>query len=81
MQTPAFLEALARLIATARIDRTAIMCSETLWWRCHRRLVSDAATLLYDAKVHHLMHDGKERPHQLTGGVRRAGAVLVYDDE
>lgn len=79
MQTAAFAAALERLVADAGNEQTAIMCSESVWWRCHRRLVSDAAVLLHGADVQHLMHDGKRRPHQLTEGVRKSGAILVYD--
>ncbi len=45
MGTPAFRAALTRL--ERRVDsgeRIAIMCAETLWWRCHRRLIADALT-------------------------------------
>jgi uncharacterized protein (DUF488 family) len=42
METPAFAAALAQLAARADAKRTAIMCAELLWWRCHRALVSDA---------------------------------------
>ena len=60
---------------------TAIMCSESLWWRCHRRLVADAAVLARDRPVRHLMHDGREADHRLTDGVRlREDGSLVYDD-
>ena len=58
----------------------AIMCAESLWWRCHRRLIADAATLLFGADVLHLGHDGRLRVHRLTDGVRRdPGGGLVYD--
>jgi uncharacterized protein (DUF488 family) len=33
------------------------MCSESVWWRCHRRLLSDYLTLVRDVEVRHLMHD------------------------
>src|SRR5215510_11576039 len=79
MATEDFRVALAELLATADTTRTAIMCAETLWWRCHRRLVSDAATLLAGAEVLHVMHDGGLAPHVLTDGVRREGNDLVYD--
>jgi uncharacterized protein (DUF488 family) len=46
------------------------LCSETVWWRCHRRLIADAVFLLHDVRVEHLMHDGKLRPHIPTAGVR-----------
>jgi uncharacterized protein (DUF488 family) len=80
METPEFLDALDEMLALARQSRTAIMCSESLWWRCHRRLVSDAAVLLRGVEVNHLMHDGKVRPHALTEGVRVTDeGILRYD--
>jgi uncharacterized protein (DUF488 family) len=41
MATPEFHEAVGELLEFARAKRTAYMCSEGLYWRCHRRLVSD----------------------------------------
>jgi uncharacterized protein (DUF488 family) len=70
METDAFSCALAGLLAQAAAARVAILCSETVWWRCHRRLISDAALLLCGVCVQHLMHDGKLRPHIPTAGVR-----------
>jgi uncharacterized protein (DUF488 family) len=79
MRTPEFAAALDEVLAEARAQATAVMCSESVWWRCHRRLVADAATLLRGAAVLHLMHDGPPRPHQPTEGVRRDGGLLVYE--
>jgi len=70
METDAFSGALDMLLAQAESSRIAIVCSETLWWRCHRRLISDAAFLLRGVGVQHLMHDGKLHPHIPTEGVR-----------
>ena len=42
METPDFLQALKALEALARAQKTAFMCSEAVWWRCHRGLISDA---------------------------------------
>lgn len=42
-ETPAFAAALDELLALARTSRCAIMCAEVLWWRCHRRIVTDYA--------------------------------------
>ena len=70
--------ALAELAAQARAEPTAFLCSETVWWRCHRRLVADALVLLHDLPVAHLM-PGRATPHAPTPGVRLAGDVLVYD--
>jgi uncharacterized protein (DUF488 family) len=77
METDAFRTALDEVLAEPL--RTAVMCSESVWWRCHRRLLSDAATLLHSVDVQHLMHDGKLRPHAPTDGVRVEGDRLVYD--
>ncbi|MFY9587508.1 MAG: DUF488 domain-containing protein [Actinomycetota bacterium] len=79
MRTPEFRAALDRVLADAASNPTAVMCSESVWWRCHRRLLSDAAALLGGAEVVHLMHDGRSNPHRLTEGVRRADDHLVYD--
>ncbi|MDQ1058106.1 uncharacterized protein (DUF488 family) [Arthrobacter globiformis] len=69
--------ALAEVLAEAAERRTAIMCSETVWWRCHRRLIADHALLLDGAKPVHLA--GRMSTHQPTGGVRAAGDRLIYD--
>lgn len=79
MQTPEFWRALDRLLAEAGAKRAAIMCSESLWWRCHRRLISDAAVLARDVDVQHLFHDGRLAPHHPTEGVRRDNGFIVYD--
>jgi uncharacterized protein (DUF488 family) len=78
MATEPFRNALARLLGEAAESPTAIVCSETLWWRCHRRLISDAAVLLGGAAVVHLIGETRQ-VHRLTEGVRRAGERLVYD--
>ena len=59
--------------------RTVVMCSESLWWRCHRRLISDAAVLLHDVPVEHLGHDGRLTPHRPSEGARVDGGQLFYD--
>ena len=81
METDRFLSALSALAGSLPERKTAIMCSETLWWRCHRRLISDAAVLLHGIDVRHLMANGREQPHALTQGVRREGAQLRYDEQ
>jgi uncharacterized protein (DUF488 family) len=80
METDAFAHALSALLTSAKSTCTAVVCSETVWWRCHRRLISDAASLLHGVRVQHLMHDGKLRPHIPTAGVRVTEAgTLRYD--
>jgi uncharacterized protein (DUF488 family) len=79
MRRPRFWAALDRLLAEAAAAPTAAMCSETLWWRCHRRLLADAAVLVRGAEVLHLDHRGGQERHRPTEGVRRDGELLAYD--
>lgn len=79
METADFRAGLDAALADAARWRTAVLCSESLWWRCHRRLLADAATLLDGVAVTHLLHDGRATAHVPTTGVRRAGDHLVYD--
>ena len=80
METDAFARALGDLLHAAESEQTAVMCSETLWWRCHRRLIADAAALLHGVEVRHLMHDGTLAAHRPTAGVRvTAEGKLRYD--
>ncbi|EMI16966.1 protein containing DUF1130 [Rhodopirellula maiorica SM1] len=65
MMTSSFRDAFAELEQIAAAKRTAIMCSESVFWRCHRRLVSDY-TVASSGTVHHIFPDGKIRPHTLT---------------
>ena len=57
----------------------AVMCSESLWWRCHRRLLSDYLMLIDDVEIRHIMHDASLRAHRLTEGVRAVGDHTLYD--
>jgi uncharacterized protein (DUF488 family) len=80
MQTEPFLRALDELMQSCGESKTAIMCSESLWWRCHRRLIADAATLLRGVDVRHVMHAGTIVPHRVTDGVRiLPDGLLQYD--
>jgi len=80
MLTPRFREGITALLEHARRAPTAIMCAEAVYWRCHRRLVSDYL-LAGGAIVQHIMPDGTLRPHTLTSGARlNAGGDLIYDE-
>jgi uncharacterized protein (DUF488 family) len=65
MQTEPFEVALEELMRTGRERRTAIMCAETLWWRCHRRLIADAL-VARGWEVLHIASDGSFDRHELT---------------
>ncbi|MGH9092055.1 MAG: DUF488 family protein [Acidimicrobiales bacterium] len=79
MATDVFDRALDRLLDEASRLVVAAMCAETLWWRCHRRLIADAVTLLHGTEVCHLGHEGRLSVHRLTDGVRVEGQHLIYD--
>ncbi len=71
---------LAEAEAEPETHRVTVMCSESLWWRCHRRLVADFAAVARGIEVRHLMHDGRLEAHRPTPGVRlRDDGLLVYD--
>jgi uncharacterized protein (DUF488 family) len=58
----------------------AVMCSESLWWRCHRRLLADFVSRARGTGVRHLMHDGRVEEHRPSPGLRaRDDGLLVYD--
>jgi hypothetical protein len=50
-----------------------------VWWRCHRRLVADAALLLGKVDVAHLAHDGRTTAHEPSAGARVVDGLLRYD--
>ncbi|MBL7497086.1 DUF488 domain-containing protein [Frankia sp. CNm7] len=78
---PRFLVAMDRLLAEAEQARTTVLCSESVWWRCHRRIIADVAVLAHGWTVRHLMPDGRLVDHTPTAGVRlRPDGLLVYDD-
>ncbi len=67
MLTQEFQEGVTRLLEIARCKRTALMCAEGLFWRCHRRLVSDFL-VARGVTVQHILPTGELRPHKLTNG-------------
>jgi uncharacterized protein (DUF488 family) len=79
--TDEFAEGLVELRALAAAHRTAMMCSEALWWRCHRRLVADRLVALGDV-VWHIASDARVAPHALTpfASVSDDGRVLYPAD-
>lgn len=80
MRTPEFLAGAGELAAEARTRTVAAMCSESLWWRCHRRLLADYISVVCAIPVRHLMHDGRLEDHRLSPGLRvREDGLLVYD--
>jgi uncharacterized protein (DUF488 family) len=79
MRSADFRAAVDGVLAEAG-EQVAVMCSESLWWRCHRRLVADFVSVARGVEVRHLMHDGRVEPHRPSPGLRlRDDGLLVYD--
>lgn len=84
MRSPEFLAAIDAVLVEAQANaaghRVTVMCSESLWWRCHRRLVADFASAARGVEVRHLLHDGRLHDHVSSTGLRRReDGLLVYD--
>lgn len=76
MATTEFQSALQRLLEDGRRLRVAVMCAESVPWRCHRWLLADALTAR-DARVVHLLGPGRQRAHTLSPGARVAADGTV----
>ena len=77
METPAFDAALKALVEDAAGRRTALLCAEAVWWRCHRALIADA--LMADAiQVLHIMDGDKVVEHPFTSAARLVDGKLQY---
>lgn len=80
MQTGEFAENIEKLMEFGRRERVAVMCAETLPWRCHRSLIADAL-LVRGARVIHIMGKGKLIVHELTSFARIDGVTVTYPSE
>ena len=78
-RTAQFVDALDEVLAEAADGTVAVLCSEAVWWRCHRRLIADVGVLLHERPVRHLMPDGRTAPHRPSAGARRTAQGLVWD--
>lgn len=78
MESEEFERAFRWLIETSVSPHTAFMCAESLWWRCHRRMIADAL-MAQGVDVVHLMPGGKTQPHELHPAARLDGDRIVYD--
>ncbi|HEX5961072.1 MAG TPA: DUF488 domain-containing protein [Rhodanobacteraceae bacterium] len=77
METAAFHEGIERLKRLATTQRTAIMCAEAVWWRCHRGLVSDVFKL-HGTRVLHITGPGTPHEHPYTSAARIVDGRLDY---
>jgi uncharacterized protein (DUF488 family) len=77
METNEFSEGIRRLLELARDQRTVIMCSEAVWWRCHRSMISDYLKAK-GVEVIHILAAGKSAAHPYTSAARIVNGELSY---
>ena len=72
-----FAEGLFELLMVASGLRSAVMCAEMLWWRCHRRIIADVLVSL-GYEVRHIRDGGAAELHELAPPGRLVDGVLTY---
>lgn len=77
MLSPQFKKAVERLVEKATKQRTAIMCAEYVYFRCHRMLVSDYL-VSQGHTVLHILDEKPPKPHKLSKDVRMIEGQMVY---
>ncbi|MEO8679958.1 MAG: DUF488 domain-containing protein [Vicinamibacterales bacterium] len=80
MASEEFANGLTELLMLAPGCRTAVMCAEVLWWRCHRRIIADVLVSL-GVSVVHLRDASKGELHQLVSPARMVRGHLSYTRE
>jgi uncharacterized protein (DUF488 family) len=75
--TPEFDQAMDELLDLARRSRTAYMCAERVYFRCHRMIVSDWL-VAHGNEVLHIDAEGPARPHKLTAEARIVDGQMIY---
>jgi uncharacterized protein (DUF488 family) len=80
MQTHEFVKSLEEAIRTAKQDRIALMCAESLPWRCHRSLIADAL-LVRGIRTEDIMSATCRQVHTLTPFAQVLGTTLAYPAE
>jgi uncharacterized protein (DUF488 family) len=78
METDAFQNGIKQLEDLARCERTVYMCSEAVWWSCHRALISDYLKVR-GWSVMHIMGHGKAKEHPFTGPAKNISGTLSYE--
>lgn len=77
MQTVRFQESVDELLQFAGMAPTAIMCAESVWWACHRRLLADAL-VVRGVRVLHIVSATAPKPHELSQFARVHGREVTY---
>lgn len=77
MESGAFNAGVESLIQFSEAGRTAVMCAESVWWQCHRRLLSDAL-IVRGVPVWHILSEAPPKPHELSEFAHVRGASVSY---
>jgi hypothetical protein len=77
METQPFRDGVDRLLEIARSCRTAIMCSEAVWWRCHRSMIADYLKAI-GVRVLHILSPTQVQEHPYTSAARLVNGQLSY---
>jgi uncharacterized protein (DUF488 family) len=77
MSTEEFAKGLVQVLEVSGRARTAMMCSEALWWRCHRSMIADALHVR-GIEVVHILDTKHSVVHPMTSAARVVGGVLSY---
>ena len=77
METQEFRDGINRLVKLATECRTAIMCAEAVWWRCHRSLIADYLKAK-GATVLHISSKAKTEEHPFTSAARLVDGEVSY---
>jgi uncharacterized protein (DUF488 family) len=82
LKSEEFAQGLDSLLHVAKASRTAIMCSELLWWRCHRRLIADVMVFC-GWQVIHILGATDHSEHRLAApvSVRPEGLSYIAADD
>ena len=78
MGTEEFAAAFSELLNYAERQRTAVMCAESLWWSCHRALISDALTFR-GIEVIHILDEKQTKVHPYTAAASIIDGRLSYE--
>ena len=80
METDAFQESVSELMELAVQDRTCMMCSEAVWWRCHRSMIADYLKAK-GWKVWHILSLNNVSEHPYTGAAKIKNGQLSYEQD
>lgn len=80
MKTQEFKSVVINLEKIASEEPAVYMCSEAVWWRCHRSMISDYLKVR-GWNVQHIMAEGKSQEHPYTSPARIVDGEVVYTEE